>query len=146
LKTLTLKENYRNLLKMIQKKYEMKHVNISFTCNDDLFLVEPYHLVVYRILKELVTNAFKHSNCSKLHLHVVQENGEIKLIVKDNGKGLTTTEADILNGHKGLNSIKEQLFLLHGKMTISNSNPSGLCITIIIPMKGDDSYKHFINR
>ncbi|TKH03379.1 ATP-binding protein, partial [Bacillus wiedmannii] len=37
LKTLTLKENYLNLLKMIQKKYEMKHVNISFTCNDDLF-------------------------------------------------------------------------------------------------------------
>lgn len=146
LKTLTLKENYRNLLKMIQKKYETKHVNISFTCNDDLFLVEPYHLVVYRILKELVTNAFKHSNCSRLHLHVVQEDGEIKLVVKDNGKGLTTTEIDILNGHKGLNSIKEQLFLLNGKMTISNSNPSGLCITIIIPMKGDDSYKHFINR
>ncbi|PGZ51159.1 ATP-binding protein [Bacillus anthracis] len=146
LKTLTLKENYRNLLKMIQKKYETKHVNIFFTCNDDLFLVEPYHLVVYRILKELVTNAFKHSNCSKLHVHLAQENEEIKLIVNDNGKGLTITETDILNGHKGLNSIKEQLFLLNGKITISNSNPFGLCITIIIPMKGDDSYKHFINR
>lgn len=146
LKTLTLKENYLNLLKMIQKKYEMKHVNISFTCNDDLFLVEPYQLVVYRILKELVTNAFKHSNCSQIDLHLTQENGEIQLIVKDNGTGLTTTEADILNGHKGLHSIKEQLLLLNGEMTISNSTPSGLCITIFIPMKGDDSYKHFINR
>ncbi|MDG1623132.1 ATP-binding protein, partial [Bacillus mobilis] len=146
LKTLTLKENYRNLLKMIQKKFEMKHVNISFKCNDDLFLVEPYQLVIYRILKELITNAFKHSNCSQIHVDLTQQNGEIRLIVKDDGKGLTTTEADILNGHKGLNSIKEQLLLLNGEMTISNSNPSGLCITIFIPMKGDDSYKHFINR
>ena len=98
------------------------------------------------MLKELVTNAFKHSNCSQIHLHLTQENGEIQLIVKDDGIGLATTEADILNGHKGLHSIKEQLLLLNGEITISNSNPSGLCITIVIPMKGDDSYKHFINR
>lgn len=124
----------------------MKHVNISFTCNDHLFLVEPYQLIVYRILKELVTNAFKHSNCSQIYLHLIQQNGEIQLIVKDDGIGLTTTNTDILNDHKGLISIKEQLLLLNGEMTVSNSNPSGLCVTIFIPMKGDDSYKHFINR
>lgn len=146
LKTLTLKENYSNLLEMIQQKYRMKNINISFKCNEDLFLVEPYHLVVYRILKELVMNAFKHSHCSKLMLNLTQENDEIKLVVKDNGKGLSTTQTNILIEHRGLNSIKEQLFLLNGKMTISNCTPSGLCITIFIPMKGDDSYEHFINR
>ncbi|WP_025147686.1 ATP-binding protein [Bacillus sp. H1a] len=146
LKTLPLKENYSNLLEMIQQKYGMKNIDISFECKENLFLVEPYHLVIYRILKELVTNAFKHSKCSKLVLRLTQENGEIELIVKDNGKGLRATKTDVLNGHRGLNSIKEQLFLLNGKMTISECNPSGLCVTILIPMKGDDSYEYFINR
>lgn len=145
LKTLTLKKNYSNLLEVIQQKYGMKNIDISFNCNDNLFLVEPYNLVIYRILKELVTNAFKHSKCSKLVLSLVQENNKIELIVKDNGIGMGN-EKHIPNEHRGLNSIKEQLFLLNGNMTISECKPSGLCIIIFIPMKGDDSYQYFINR
>ncbi|MFJ8531564.1 sensor histidine kinase [Bacillus sp. NPDC094106] len=146
LKTLTLKDNYSNLLEMIQKRYGTKNVEISFNCNEDLFLVEPYHLFIYRILKELVTNAFKHSKCSKLVLSLKQENDEIELIVKDNGVGLNVNRQCAFNENRGLHSIKEQLFLLNGKMTVSECNPSGLCVTILIPMKGDDSYKYFINR
>ncbi|MFI8709247.1 sensor histidine kinase [Bacillus sp. NPDC077411] len=146
LKTLTFQENYSNLLEMIQQKYGMKNIDISFNCSENLFLVEPYQLVIYRMLKELVTNAFKHSKCSKLVVSLKQENDEIELIVKDNGIGLVDNEKYVRNDHRGLNSIKEQLFLLNGKMTISECNPSGLCITILIPMKGDDSYEYFINR
>lgn len=146
LKSLTLKENYSNLLEMIQQKYGMKDIDISFKCNENLFLVEPYHLVIYRILKELVTNAFKHSKCSKLVLSLTQENDKIELIVEDNGIGLMMNEDFVPNNHRGLNSIKEQLLLLNGKMTISAYNPSGLCVAIVIPMKGDDSYQYFINR
>ncbi|ENQ3106482.1 ATP-binding protein [Bacillus cereus] len=146
LKTLTLKENYSNLLEMVQHKNRMKNIDITFHCSENLFLVEPYQLVTYRILKELVTNAFKHSKCSKLVVSLKQENDEIELIVKDNGIGLMVNEKQISNDHRGLNSIKEQLFLVNGKMTISECNPSGLCVAILIPMKGDDSYEYFINR
>ena len=59
LKTLTLKENYSNLLEMVQHKNRMKNIDITFNCSEKLFLVKPYELVIYRILKELVTNAFK---------------------------------------------------------------------------------------
>jgi len=146
LKTLTLKENYSNLLEMVQQKYGMKNIDISFQCNANLFLVEPYHLVIYRVLKELVTNAFKHSKGSKLVVSLTQENGEIELIVKDNGTGLMGNEKYVPNNHRGLNSINEQLLLLNGKMTISECNPSGLSIAIRIPMKGEQSYQYFINR
>lgn len=85
---------------MIQQKYGMKNIDISFNCNDNLFLVEPYNLVIYRILKELVTNAFKHSKCSKLVLSLTQENNKIELIVKDNGIGMGN-EKHIPNEHRG---------------------------------------------
>ncbi|MGF9966389.1 sensor histidine kinase [Bacillus rhizoplanae] len=146
LKTLTLKENYSNLLEMVQQKNRMKNIDITFNCSEKLFLVEPYELVIYRILKELVTNAFKHSKCSKLDVSLKLENDEIEIIVKDNGIGLMINEKYVRNNHRGWNSIKEQLLLLNGKMTISECNPSGLSIAILIPMKGDDSYEYFINR
>ncbi|KOP80952.1 ATPase [Lysinibacillus sp. FJAT-14745] len=145
LKTLTLKENYSHLIAMIQQKYGNKHIKMKFCCNDHFFLVEPYHLIIYRILKELVTNAFKHSKCTNLFVKLALENDEIKLIVKDNGVGLLKENTDA-NNHSGWASIKEQLFLLNGSMSISKCTPSGLCITILIPMKGDESYQYFINR
>lgn len=146
LRSLTLEENYRNLLELLSQKYRLKKINISFNCDENLFLVEPYHLVIYRFIKELVTNSLKHSKCSKLVVNLTQENDEIELIVEDDGIGLENKEKFASISHKGLNSIKEQLFLLNGKMTISDCTPSGLRVAILIPMKGDDSYQNFINR
>lgn len=146
LTTLTLKENINSLLKMIKQKYDIKNIDISFICDDKLFLVKPYNWVIYRILKELVTNAFKHSKCSQIKVLLEQENGEIELVVEDNGIGLTTMIQKPLNSHKGLSSISEQVFLLSGEITMIKKKPSGLCVTINLPMKGDNSYQYFINR
>lgn len=148
LKTLTLKENYSYLLKTLEQKYGKGGINIVFNCNKDLFLVEPYHLIVYRILQELVTNAIKHSQCSQITVVLKQENEKVELIVEDNGIGLKKNGNGKYgsNHHKGLYSINEQLFLLNGKMSIFNNNPTGLCVRIQMPMKGYDSYQYFINR
>lgn len=149
LKTLTLKENYSKLLEMIQRSHRAEKVDVTFNCKEDLFLVEPYNLVFYRILKELVTNAFKHSKCTEITVNLIQENDTIKLTVVDDGVGLEGYKKQILDNHKdhkGLNSIHEQIFLLNGKIDISQCIPSGVCISIQMPMKGDDSYQYFINR
>ncbi|HHW37548.1 MAG TPA: ATP-binding protein [Bacillales bacterium] len=148
LKTLTLKENYGYLLKTLKQKYGKGEVDIVFNCKKNLFLVDPYHLVVYRILKELVINALKHSQCSQITVALKQENEKVELIVADNGIGFKENEIEKygFNHHKGLNSINEQLFLLTGKMSISNNHPTGLCVYVQIPMKGGDSYQYFINR
>ncbi|KGR78927.1 ATP-binding protein [Ureibacillus sinduriensis] len=148
LKSLTLKENYGYLLKTLQQKNGKGEIVIVFNCKKDLFLVDPYHLVVYRILKELVTNAIKHSHCSKITVTLKQENEQVELIVSDDGTGLKEKvygKVDSTN-HKGLNSINEQLFLLNGKMTISENEPNGLYVCVQIFMKGEDSYQYFINR
>ncbi len=148
LKTLTLKENYGYLLETLEQKYVNGEINIVFNCKKDLFLVEPYHLVVYRMLKELVTNAMKHSKCSQITVALKQENEKVELIVSDDGVGFKKNENGKYssNHHKGLNSINEQLSLLNGKIIISNNDPTGLCVRVQIPMKGDDSYQYFINR
>lgn len=146
LKTLSLKENLHNMLVMLKQTSGLKNIEISFACSDELFLVEPYNLVVYRILKELVTNALKHSKCSEIKVLVAQEKGEIELAVEDNGIGLKSTEQPTRDFHKGLPSIQEQIFLLNGKMILTENKPSGLCVTIHLPMKGENSYEYFISR
>ena len=147
LKNLTIKENFQNLIESISISYPQNKFLISFNCSDALFLVEPYDLLIYRFIKELVTNVYKHSDGNHVWITLLQEKGLIELNVSDNG----TTEANNLNNvdvtkHKGFLSIREEITNMDGSVTVYDNTPHGVCIRITLPMKGDDSYQYFISR
>ena len=144
---LTIKENYQNLLDGISQSFPNRNICVSFDCSDSLFLVEPYNIFVYRLLKELVTNIYKHSTGEKAWITLTQNNGIIILNVSDNG----TVDADVLSSadrlkHRGLAMITERVKDMDGSVTISNNHPHGICVQTILPMKGDVSYQHFVSR
>ncbi len=144
---LTIKENYQNLLDGISQSFPNRNICVSFDCSDSLFLVEPYNIFVYRLLKELVTNIYKHSTGEKAWITLTQDNGIIILNVSDNG----TVDADVLSSadrlkHRGLAMITERVKDMDGSVTISNNHPHGICVQTILPMKGDVSYQHFVSR
>lgn len=146
LRTLTAKENYENLMEAITLSFPQRSIIVSFDCSDSLFLVEPYHILIYRLLKELLTNVFKHSDGNRAWVMLMQENGIIKLSVSDNG----SAHADCLHTkdkakHKGIAFIAEQVNHMEGTMLILNNIPQGICIQITIPMKGDVSYQYFVS-
>ncbi|MCC0708998.1 hypothetical protein IC214_18550 [Clostridioides sp. ES-S-0190-01] len=145
LKTLTLKENIENMFVMVRGNYLSKNIEICFTCEDNIFLAEPYNFIIYRILKELVTNAFKHSNCSKIEISLIQKNKDIILSVLDNGVGVESEYDLIRYQNNGLSSIQEQLHRLNGVFNIDKT-ASGFSIVVKIPMEGENYYKYFINR
>ncbi|MDE5933812.1 MAG: ATP-binding protein [Lachnospiraceae bacterium] len=147
LKNLTLKENYACLITMISQSFPERPIAVSFDCAATLFLVEPYDVLMYRLIKELLTNIYKHTDGSLAQITLSQTNGMIFLEVSDNG----TADADCLISadktlHKGIASIMEQLHRIEGTIEISNSEPHGIRIDIQIPMKGDVSYQYFISR
>ncbi len=144
---LTIKENYQNLLDGISQTFSQRNICILFDCADSLFLVEPYNIFIYRLLKELVTNVYKHSTGEKAWITLTQNDGIIMLNVSDNG----TADADVLLSadrlkHRGLAMITERVNDMDGSVTISNNHPHGVCVQIILPMKGDVSYQHFVSR
>lgn len=146
LKNLTAKENYQNLIEAINLSFPHKNIAVSFDCPDSIFLVEPYNILIYRLLKELLTNVYKHSNGSRAWITLSQEKGMIELNVSDNGTAILEdiTSSDERT-HKGIASIKEQINRIGGTITFSNNMPNGICIQITIPMKGDVSYQYFIS-
>ncbi len=146
LKNLTAKENYQNLIESVTCSFLHRNIAVSFDCSDSLFLVEPYNVLIYRLLKELLTNVYKHSNGSRAWITLSQEKGIINLSVSDNGTAtLESINASDERAHKGLASIKEQMDHIGGTIAFSNNTPHGLCVQIIIPMKGDVSYQYFIS-
>lgn len=142
LKSLTLKENIQVLLDTLTEKHS---TIVILDCSDTIFLVEPYNILIYRIIRELVTNAVKHSNAVKIQVFLAQENEMIFLKVSDDGEGFETTDCHN-SDHRGLVSIQEQVSLLDGDMKIQSALKSGTQIAITMPMRGENSYESFISR
>ncbi len=147
LSKLTIRENYQNLLASIAQSFPERYISIAFDCPDSLFLVPPYDIFIYRLLKELVTNVYKHSTGEKAWITLTQENGMIILCVKDNGSAdvdsLTCADASI---HKGLALSADRVHSMGGTVRITQNIPHGICVCISLPMKGDASYQYFVSR
>lgn len=145
---LTLKDNYQNLLDELAQKYRTSPLNVEFVCARDLFLVVPYHLVIYRAMRELVTNAYKHSQCTSIEVRLAQEEGLIELTVKDDGEGRAEELRRAMAQHRGngLVSLQEQVAALGGQLDIRDNTPQGIGIYLSLEMKGGGSYQYFAHR
>lgn len=142
LKSLTFKENLQGVLDSMINDSETL---IALDCRDDIFLVEPYTMLICRFARELAVNALKHSHATRIDVKLQQENNVITLQVSDNGAGFSTPP-DIHSVHHGLASIQEQVSFLGGNITITANPGGGTNISILLPMKGDESYASFIGR
>lgn len=100
--------------------------------NNNLLLV-----TIYRIIKECLENAVKHSSCSKVTLSVKSDEKKIDIVVVDDGKGFVPEEKlSIDNNHFGLRIMKERIELLGGTFTIHSIIDKGTEIRIELPMVG----------
>lgn len=139
LKSLTFKENLQSVLDSIPND---RDAAIILECQDNIFLVEPYTMLICRFAGELTVNAIKHSRAAKISVTLQQEHEKISLQVSDNGSGFSAAP-DGHSLHHGLASIQEQVSFLNGKMTIRENPEGGTDVNILIPMKGEESYASF---
>lgn len=99
---------------------------------------EEFELKIYFIVTELFNNIIKHSQATKAKLTIEQENNQLLIEVKDNGKGFDTTESHIIEGF-GLNRIRARLNNIEGEITIESVLNLGTNIYIKAPFLQNES-------
>lgn len=150
---MTLADNYYNLIQSLKQRFGNDNILIDFICDDKLFLSSPYDLVIYRMIHELVTNIFKHSKGEFSTIELKVHNKEIFLDIVNHGDYLSKNIADNTES-RGLKIIKREVDRFDGNLYINSSiDPDKnmfenftVNISIRIPIKGEITYEHFINR
>ena len=92
---------------------------------------------VFRIVQEALTNIAKHAKASHARVSVQQEDGELLVIVEDNGVGFKVR--DVLhhpdeNRRLGLLGMMERAVMLSGKLEIDSKPGKGTKVQIRIPL------------
>lgn len=102
----------------------------------DLDSVQPseegYRFIV-NSLKELLANGIRHGRATAFYVELKDENGGIRLLVSDNGEGIT---GEIKEGF-GLRGIREKAEILGGSCSFTSEKGEGFETEIILPQISD---------
>jgi PAS domain S-box-containing protein len=90
---------------------------------------------VYRIASEALRNAFRHAGARRIEVEVHYNNREVRLRVRDDGKGIDPKILDAGGraGHHGMPGMHERAKLAGGKLTVWSALDSGTEIELTIP-------------
>lgn len=95
---------------------------------------EEVETVVYRICQEAVFNALKYAETDEITVHVVEEQGSLKLYVEDFGIGFNESIGYSKGTGLGLYGMRERAELIGGQIKIQSEVGKGTRISLKIPL------------
>lgn len=87
----------------------------------------------YRLAQEALTNALRHSDATRVDLHLHHAPDAVVITVSDNG---STTPGPAADG-TGLRGIRERTRLLGGTLRIDPNRPSGWLVEARLPLEAE---------
>jgi len=90
-------------------------------------------IALLRIIQEAITNIIKHARAKNVGILIYEEDGNILLIINDDGIGLEEKKSEKGRSTIGLQSIRRRVQYLNGEIKI-NSNTKGTEIIVSIPL------------
>jgi two-component system, NarL family, sensor histidine kinase UhpB len=88
-------------------------------------------LAIYRIAQEALTNAVRHSQAKQVTLSLIRDDGQLTLIVRDDGRGLP----DDVEG-SGVTGMRERAMLIGAKLEVNSTPGAGVTIKLQLPLDG----------
>jgi ligand-binding sensor domain-containing protein/signal transduction histidine kinase len=89
---------------------------------------------IYRIGREALTNAFRHSGASNIHLQLEYTTSHLRILVADDGCGISSQVLEFgREGHWGLPGIRERAAKIGGKLRVMSRLGRGTEIELCVP-------------
>ncbi len=113
-------------------------VALAFERDDDARerLASELETGVYRIVQEALTNAGKHGAATSVVVGVVEDNGHVRISVRDDGRGFDPSAA---TAGFGLAGMRERVELLGGELALTSAPGQGTTVAVTLPVQRRDA-------
>jgi len=108
------------------------------SCDQHKPIADHIKILLYRSIRELLTNAAKHSTAKLVRITSSRVNNDIQITVEDDGTGFDISKLEPKAGNSkgfGLFSIRERLTHMGGQLDIQSGNGNGTKITLLVPLR-----------
>jgi len=102
-------------------------------------LNDDFRILIYRSVRELLTNIVKHSHAKTASVSMRRADDSVIIDIYDDGVGFSSTDAGLRSAKYqgfGLFNIRERLNYLGGRFEIESAAGKGTRITISAPLEG----------
>jgi PAS domain S-box-containing protein len=98
-------------------------------------LTDHIKILLYRCVRELLINIAKHAQAKNVRIAFTRDNDNMKIVVKDDGKGFDTSRLEGKPKGFGLFSIRERLTHIGGVFDIQSVSNKGTTVTLLAPLE-----------
>jgi signal transduction histidine kinase len=111
-----------------------------------LQLPDTVQISLFRVLQESLTNAYRHSQTSLIIIEMVRKDDQVKLSIRDFGRGIPPKQLQRLqqidaSASVGLAGIRERIHDLGGQFEI-NSGKTGTRVSVALPVSSEKDTAH----
>jgi signal transduction histidine kinase len=90
-------------------------------------------IILFRIFQELLNNTVRHAEATSIDVSIDQDEKQLELTIKDNGKGFNEKDLQKEKKGMGLFNIRKRVALIAGEIDIISSPGNGTEIKIVTP-------------
>ncbi len=127
-------------LRWLTERFQQRtRIDVDYKSNFSGRLPDETETHLFRISQEALTNIARHSGATRVALELHAANGQIRLTVADNGRGLTAQPGGEGNPGMGMTGMRARARSIGGEFTVGagsegNGAGSGLSIAISLPL------------
>jgi signal transduction histidine kinase len=125
----------RSLNELIDRFKKINTIKFETTITGEEFAVEPdRHIIIYRIVQEVLSNCVKHSRCDTVRISVNFNKPELSVCIADNGCGFDTGQvmaAKEKSKSSGLGNIFSRAAMIGAEIKIDSAQGKGCMINLI---------------
>jgi len=117
---------------LVMKYQDITNADIIFQAfNLDTEIPSSKAIHIYRIIQELLHNSIKHAEAGEILVQLTEDEGELHILVEDDGKGYDRT-----NIHRGMGAenILSRVNYLKAELSIQTQPGKGTSTLIIVPL------------
>jgi hypothetical protein len=118
-------------------------VKARVSVSDDIGRMPPeMEAAIYRVVQEALHNVSKHAQARSVNIQMARENGELHLLIEDDGIGIQGKYNSARGRSFGLAGIRERIGMLGGRVSISSARGKGTRIEVMVPAVRADGNSH----
>ena len=125
---------------LARRATERLGIEVTVHCDDeDPPVSDRLATALYRCAQEALTNAIRHAQATDIAVELFCDDGQVRLTVQDNGKGLPRegeAPAVTAGGGHGLRGLRERLEAFHGRMWLEDAPGAGARLRVRVPVDG----------
>ena len=111
-------------------------IDIDVECEDEAGACgAELSTLVFRFVQEALNNVAKHSAARRALVVVGVRDGQLSIVVADDGRGFDATLAS-RGGGSGLGGLRERVGLFGGRFTCTSSPADGTQLRAVVPLEG----------